>query len=259
MTVPTNWQLAPALGVLGHQIDTEYPGRSRASDGTVADSHHDPSSGHWPHPAPGLGAGLWVTARDITHDPAHGVRTDLIADAIRRSHDPRLKYVISFGRIASNPAYSHAADGWGWRQFDGKDPHTNHCHVEVLDTHPSLMLSPWRILTTVQRGQTEVDMLYQIAPGGSLSGAPAGTDYNDIFAGTPTGPIVISPDEWASIGYPAPMKVASWSRLAMYCPPQQLVPSDSGTGTSDAEVRAIVRQEFAQALENTHLHVDPIV
>ena len=67
-----------------------------------------------------------MTALDITHDPRNGVDTYLIADHLRTRQDPRIKYVISNGRI-----WSSETSPFVWRMYTGSNPHRSHIHISV--------------------------------------------------------------------------------------------------------------------------------
>lgn len=192
MALPTPWRVARSLDVLRAQVDARWPGRSTASDGAVADAAHASTSDHYPHKVAALGAGYFVTARDITNDPDHNVFADLIADALVASRDRRIKYVISHRRIASNPLYSHAAENWAWRDYNESDPHINHFHLSVLDAAWADDTSPWTIVRgSGTSGGTPVstldrDDIVNVASAviqwadqaGALRGDLAGAQYN---------------------------------------------------------------------------------
>lgn len=115
------WRLAKSLDVLRAQINVAYPGRSKVSDGTIGDeAHSSRTSDHNPNPK-----GI-VCALDITHDPSHGLDAGKMAETLRLSRDPRIKYLISNGRI-SNPDIA----GGAWRKYTGKNPHNHHFHISV--------------------------------------------------------------------------------------------------------------------------------
>lgn len=115
------WRLAKSLEVLRSQINARHPNRSKLSDGTIGDTAHQATaSDHNPN-----SAGV-VTAMDITHDPANGVDTWRLADVLRQNKDPRIKYVISNGRI-----FSSSVDAWQWRKYTGANAHAHHVHVSV--------------------------------------------------------------------------------------------------------------------------------
>ena len=85
-----SWRVAKSLETLRRQVNDMAPGRSTASDGTIGDqSHQIRNSDHNPN------ADNVVTAMDITHDPAHGVDAGAMAEMLRLSQDPRIKYIIS--------------------------------------------------------------------------------------------------------------------------------------------------------------------
>ena len=128
----TNWRVAKGLLALRDQVNAKFPGRSKASDGTIGDEHHcghsGASSDHCPHVSDG-GVGV-VTAMDITHDPAHGLNSEALAEAIRQSRDPRVKYIISNRKIAN----FQALDGkppFAWRDYNGANPHNKHVHISM--------------------------------------------------------------------------------------------------------------------------------
>lgn len=122
------WRLAESLKTLRVQLNDAYPKRRKSSDGTIGDeAHASRSSDHNAHIRDN-GVGV-VSAIDFTHDPANGVHSHKLAQAIIDSRDPRVKYVISNGQICSgNPGPSP----WKWRKYTGSNKHTKHMHLSVL-------------------------------------------------------------------------------------------------------------------------------
>jgi hypothetical protein len=121
------------LLVLRDEINIAYPGRSKASDGTIGDAAHQAqgsASDHnpWLHLYGDTSTGV-VTALDITHDPAHGVDIDVLTDRLAATRDPRIKYVIANGLILSGSA---GPSPWVWRAYGGSDRHTSHFHLSVV-------------------------------------------------------------------------------------------------------------------------------
>ena len=115
-------RLAKSLATLRDQINVQYPKRSKLSDGWIGDAaHRATGSDHNPN-----SAGV-VTALDITHDPAHGVDSWALAEILRQRKDPRIKYVISNGRI-----FSSVVSPWQWRPYTGANKHAHHVHVSVM-------------------------------------------------------------------------------------------------------------------------------
>ncbi len=111
---------APCLLVLRAQLDSRWPDRNRASDGIMGDARHRRrTSDH------NLGNAL-----DITHDPAHGVDVQRLADEWRRQMAAyphgRISYLIHCGRIAS------ARTAWLWVRYTGANPHKSHLHLSVV-------------------------------------------------------------------------------------------------------------------------------
>jgi hypothetical protein len=125
----TEWRVAKSLLKLRDQINAKVPGRKKDSDGTIGDTAHCPgSSDHCPNISDG-GVGV-VTGMDITHDPAHGLVAGEVADELRLSHDPRIKYIISNRRIANFQALD-GQPAFAWRPYTGQNPHDKHFHISV--------------------------------------------------------------------------------------------------------------------------------
>ena len=121
------WRLAKSLEKLREQVNARAPNLSKASDGTIGDAAHaSRTSDH--NPWIKDGNTRVVSALDITHDPARGCDSYKLAQSLVASRDPRIKYVISNGQIASK------AKAWAWRKYTGKNPHSMHVHVSVEST-----------------------------------------------------------------------------------------------------------------------------
>ena len=71
-----------------------------------------------------------VTGMDITHDPAHGLVAGDVAEQLRLSRDPRIKYIISNRRIANFQALG-GQPAYAWRPYAGANPHDKHFHISV--------------------------------------------------------------------------------------------------------------------------------
>lgn len=123
------WRLAGSLVTFRDQLNTMYPNRNKASDGTIGDAAHQAegsASDHNPwYVRDGIGV---VTAIDITHDPINGLSVDALSDQLAASRDPRIKYIIANNQIMV------PSQGWNWQQYDGTDPHTSHVHLSVVPT-----------------------------------------------------------------------------------------------------------------------------
>jgi len=123
------WRVAKSLDVLLKQVNTKAPNRNKASDGSIGDAAHaSRNSDHNPWIVEG-GVGV-VTARDITHDPDRGCDAAALAEAIRASLDPRIKYIIWKRRIANSSAIG-SQPAWAWRPYTGSNPHDHHVHISV--------------------------------------------------------------------------------------------------------------------------------
>ena len=151
MAYAGTWRVVDALDVLLAQINAAAPGRSKASDGSIADDEHEESSDHYPKVLPGLGSIPTVTARDFTHDPGDGADMAVIAEALRLSRDPRIKYVIFSRRI-----FSATTSPWVWRPYGGDNPHTAHAHVSVVASAVADDVSLWEIGTDMTPDQAKM-------------------------------------------------------------------------------------------------------
>lgn len=132
-----DWRVAKSLDKLLAQINEKYPGRSKDSDGSIGNAEHkthDSDHNAWVMDGD-MGV---VTARDYTHDPAHGFNSYAFADHLIEVRDPRIKYVISNRRIAGNEGYAkrNHAVAWQWAHYGGKNAHDHHVHVSVESTKP---------------------------------------------------------------------------------------------------------------------------
>lgn len=132
-----SWRLARGLEKLRAQVNAKWPNRSKDSDGSVGDlSHSARTSDHNPD------ANRVVHAIDLTHDPKHGFDSYSFADHILKQQDPRLKYVISNGRIGSGPAGPSPGK---WRKYNGANRHDHHVHFSIVSGALQDDARPWDI------------------------------------------------------------------------------------------------------------------
>lgn len=119
------WRLAASLVQLRDEVNKTYPKRDKGSDGTIGDTAHSTRrSDHNPN-----SRGV-VQAWDCTDDK--GTLGMELAEFLRKKRDPRVKYVISEGKMFSSyPTTSYPA--WAWRPYNGTNKHTSHTHVSVVD------------------------------------------------------------------------------------------------------------------------------
>lgn len=129
------WRVAPGLEKLRAQFDAAYPGRNKSSDGTIAGDEHHKQNPNSDHEVDKNGV---VKALDITHDPAHGVNTYVIADYMLANPNAqkRLRYIISKGRIAGSAEFLQANTRfgkrpWTWVPYHGANPHDHHVHFSI--------------------------------------------------------------------------------------------------------------------------------
>lgn len=132
------WRVARSLDTLLSQINAAYPNRSKASDGSIGDAEHATrDSDHNPWYGPGI-----VTARDFTHDPAHGFDIDAFTDELVASRDRRIKYVIANGLILDSRAGNRP---WQWVKYNGANQHNKHFHLSVMDNSTCDDVSAWNV------------------------------------------------------------------------------------------------------------------
>ena len=136
-----NWTLAEALVTLRHEVDALFPGRSKVSDGTLGDTAHAArKSDHNPD------SGGVVRAWDCTRDVVDGVDVaEFLAEWLRATRDPRVKYVIFRRRI-----FSSSIDAWQWRPYDGLNAHEHHCHISVMPAPKGDDGHPWGIALPIK-------------------------------------------------------------------------------------------------------------
>ncbi len=122
------WYVSDAIAALIDQIEAVWTTRHPA-DGTVASRGHDqgnPRSDHRPSRVAPVGVVRAVDIGETVED-----RGELLAEQIRQSRDPRVRYVIHEGRLFSS--YDHRnGPPYMWRRYTGANPHLNHVHVSVL-------------------------------------------------------------------------------------------------------------------------------
>jgi peptidoglycan hydrolase-like protein with peptidoglycan-binding domain len=119
MPVPLASEPTPAARSMLLEANRRWPARRKDSDGLLPSPEHykaNPDSDH--------NDGYAV---DLTHDPAHGVDTYILARQLADHGDARVKYIISNRQIFT--------PGEGWVAYHGSDPHTNHMHVSILHGH----------------------------------------------------------------------------------------------------------------------------
>lgn len=141
------WRLARSLEQLRRQIDAAYPGRSKASDGTIGDAAHSKRKSDHNPDADGT-----VDALDITHDPANGLDIQVLCDALVASRDPRISYIICNGKIISG---RKGPSPWQPRRYRGANPHDKHIHISVLDEGQDDE-RPWNIVLHAARPDNSV-------------------------------------------------------------------------------------------------------
>lgn len=125
------WRLARGLIRLRSEVNTEYPGRAKVSDGSIGDaSHSSRTSDHNPDPR-----GV-VYAIDVTQDDPFDTPTpnddvaEALAEWLRASKDKRIKYVIWRGRMFSSYS-TRTRKAWEWGDYNGPNGHFHHVHISL--------------------------------------------------------------------------------------------------------------------------------
>ncbi|AUI56784.1 hypothetical protein [Amycolatopsis sp. BJA-103] len=119
-----SWYVAHSLDILLGQINALAPKRSKLSDGSIGDAAH--SARYSDHNPTTSGQ---VCARDFTNDPDGGLDAQWLANRLVEQRDPRIKYIISRGRIIdSRPG----KNPWKWMPYNGINAHKQHVHVSVF-------------------------------------------------------------------------------------------------------------------------------
>ena len=167
----TGWRVAGSIETFGNQImalrgnTDSYP-----TDGTLGDlAHSNRVSDHNPDP---LGV---VRAIDF-HESSPGF-VDEVAEQLRASKDPRLKYFIHDVRMFSSYATA-SRPAWAWGIYTGMNGHVNHGHLSVVSTTVAEGVQLWDI-DKVDSGEdmalTEKEENTVKALVAALEGAGAGT------------------------------------------------------------------------------------
>lgn len=120
-----SWHVAAAAVTLRDQVNTRYPKRDKASDGTKGDARHARRvSDHNPDKTG------YVMALDLDEDgwPAHKFADQLI-EYMRKSGDKRIKNVVYEGRVASG---TYSDQRWVWRSAPSLG-HAHHIHISFAE------------------------------------------------------------------------------------------------------------------------------
>lgn len=115
----SDWYLAPGLVVLRDEINDEWPGRDKSTDGALGDSAHSSRKSEHNRESAGKYKGR-VNAIDVdTSD------IDFAAILPKLKADKRTWYVIHKGYIYSR-TYNFAK-----RKYTGANPHNGHFHISI--------------------------------------------------------------------------------------------------------------------------------
>jgi len=148
-----SWRLSRALVSLQAEVNADEPERSKASDGTKGDDAHAARvSDHNPDAAGIVHAWDCTVWDDEDPDELDDVAGPL-AEFLRASRDPRIKYVIHRGRMFSSYATA-TRKAWEWGPYTGANGHFHHVHVSVYGDDPA----PWGYPATTQPPKDWYDM-----------------------------------------------------------------------------------------------------
>jgi hypothetical protein len=142
-----NWRICKSLDQLLSQINVLAPSRNKASDGGIGDIAHwkrGSASDHNPWVTEGANKGV-VTARDYTHDPAHGCNCKILVGSLVAAKDSRIKYIIWDSTIYNSSAVG-SVKAWSGRPYTGANKHNKHAHISVKSNKASYdNVSAWLI------------------------------------------------------------------------------------------------------------------
>lgn len=174
----TSWRLATSLETLRSQVNSAYPNRSKASDGTIGDTSHAASaSDHNPNQY-----GV-VCALDLTHQPGY-FDTHAMAESIRRNPHPEAKYIISNGRIAGG------FNNWQWQKYNGSNPHSSHVHISVGSGNDGRSKPPYDSTNKWNIGGNMADKtILTMLWAGYANQYPAPESYLNHWDGKPIGEV----------------------------------------------------------------------
>lgn len=165
------YKVAGSLLRLRDQLNSGAPRRSTASDGTIGDAAHATrDSDH--NPWYSYGGVSYVTAMDITHDPAGGLDAGRLADALWLARDPRIKYMIYQGRITSGAA---GPSPWISRLYTGVNAHKKHLHLSVMPNAGSLVQADWDINNLFKDDDVRADEFWGFPVHDLYTSSPADT------------------------------------------------------------------------------------
>lgn len=148
-----SWRLARSLVQLRNEINAKYPGRSKFADGSIGDrSHRGRRSDHNPDHRD------VVRAIDVTAWSNLAIE---VCEHIRKSKDPRVKYVI-YNRQMFSSYGKGSVPAWEWRVYSGSNPHKSHFHISVVADNRGDDSSTWGIGHPPTFGDDEVELTKNI-------------------------------------------------------------------------------------------------
>lgn len=135
----------------------------------------------------------WVTARDYTHDPDHGLDGAKLVSALVHVKDHRVKYVIHNHLIYNSGPVRRGSvvhPAWTALPYLGANPHEHHVHVSVLPAPVSLDPYAWLL-----PGVFDTDHIEDVVNPSDFWGYPVHDTYtNDPADVFPAGVAL----EWAT-------------------------------------------------------------
>lgn len=137
----TSWRNCRASIVLADEVNRRWPGRDRASDGTIGDAAHATRiSDHNPWMVVAR-VGV-VRARDIDKD---GIDAPWLVEHLRQLGERGDRRLTGGGYLIFNRRIT-TPDWRGWRVYTGRNPHTSHVHVSFSRNPAGFdSAAPWGI------------------------------------------------------------------------------------------------------------------
>lgn len=118
--------LNPALTSWRNGINERFPNRGRASDGGYADKLHGPRSEHQPD-SDGTVDAFDMDVNLLGSDKPSGTRQELaLVEALKADFEDNLRRGQLW--IHAEEIANADVDDWRVRDYDGDNPHDQHCH-----------------------------------------------------------------------------------------------------------------------------------
>jgi hypothetical protein len=164
----TGWRVAHSIKTFGDQImDLRGHTNSYTVDGTLGNvEHSNRVSDHNPDDD-----GIVRALDFFEHVPGF---VDEIAEALRTSKDPRLKYFIHDTRMFASYALP-GKPAWEWREYIGANAHITHGHLSVVATNVADQTQEWELNVMTPAQEAKLDAV--LAAVNSTPGAVLAAEF----------------------------------------------------------------------------------